>query len=235
MTGLLLTRFAMYVSRQVQGVLLAVSRAAVQHQITVDAEGGECTKAPPQHSLRPDLPRPVFEAQSRVPAEVCARYGKRIVVQIAAWFQQAIVRSQDCGAMWVSFYQLYSDYMLCCGEGGPVNLSGWCDPISRPNLSMLDISFKLRCRWFTRLLKELWRAWQYAINVQFTRPHSETLILHASCGWIPWETWRLDCVESWLSARLQGPAKRDGRALLRLPTAKRDCLMPTIEGDLTVR
>ena len=229
------SRFAMYVSRQVQGVLLAVSRAAVQHQITVDAEGGECTKAPPQHSLRPDLPRPVFEAQSRVPAEVCARYGKRIVVQIAAWFQQAIVRSQDCGAMWVSFYQLYSDYMLCCGEGGPVNLSGWCDPISRPNLSMLDISFKLRCRWFTRLLKELWRAWQYAINVQFTRPHSETLILHASCGWIPWETWRLDCVESWLSARLQGPAKRDGRALLRLPTAKRDCLMPTIEGDLTVR
>ena len=229
------TRFAMFVSREVQEVLLAISRAVIQHQTAADEEAhGQMVDAVPKLAADGGDFGPL-DPQPWVSAGMCTKFGERIVCQIAKWFQNARESFSNSHAHWISFYQLYVDYMLCSGEGGPIKQDRWTDPGSRPNADLLDISFKLRCRWFTHLVKELWKLWTYNIRVAFTRPHSETLILHASCAWLPWPMDRLDSIEAWMSARLQGQAKRDGRQLLRLPTAVKDCNMPGISGTMEVR
>ena len=228
-------RYAMFVSREVQGVLLAISRAFVQHQAMVEAE--ELTHpVEPEPKRQPDGMNVVDLAPLHwAPMRWCERFGERIAVKIATWFQQACSNASNSRAQWISSCQLYCDYMLCSGEGGPIKEDQWIDPCQRPHADLLDISFKLRCRWFTHLVKELWKEWQYKIQVAFARPHSETLILHASCAWLRWPTFRMDRVEAWMSAHLQGPAKRDGRQLQRLPTAVKDREMPEISGIMEVR
>jgi hypothetical protein len=85
-------------------------------------------------------------------------------------------------------------------------------------------------------LKALWKAWDFEVEVRFTRPRSEILTLHAGCAWLPWSGYRMDRVETWLISKLDGPAKRDGKKLLRLPTAGRDTTFPAINsGDIQVR
>lgn len=122
----------------------------------------------------------------RGPMRWCERFGERIAMKIATWFQQACSSASSSRSQWISSYQLYCDYMLCSGEGGPIKVDQWIDPCQRPHADLLDISFKLRCRWLTHLVKELWKEWQYKIQVACARPHSETLILHASCAWLRW-------------------------------------------------
>ena len=158
-----------------------------------------------------------------------------MVQQVAGWFQYAQVTVSSSDLHWISFYQLYCDYMLCYGEGGPIKDDKWRDPCDCPPGDLLNLSFKLRCRWFTHLLKELWKSWGCKIHVNYTRPRSEMLILHASCAWIRWPVERTDKIETWLSSMLQGPAKRDGKQLLRLPTAKKDPSMPAIMGEKDIR
>ena len=85
-----------------------------------------------------------------------------------------------------NFYQLYCDYMLCAGEGGPLHLQVSEDPLNRPTESLLGLSFTMRCRWFTRLLRVLWKDWGYSIEYAFARPHANQLILHTACDWLPW-------------------------------------------------
>lgn len=110
------------------------------------------------------------------------------------------------------------------------------DPQDRPWHSLIGISFKVRCRWFTHLLKELWRSWDLKVHHQFTRPCSEFLVLHTSCAFLPWETDRLDCCERWFGSCLVEPARRDGRALHELPVPCRDSQMPQVpKGYLEIR
>jgi hypothetical protein len=225
------SKYARYVSTHVQKILLDISRAVVQRQQECAEDAGEDTVQFEVQTLTPSCPFAALPEVGWVPRHLCDRFGQRIVKQIAAWFQQVLPCMEGASAEWVSFYQLYCDYMLCFGEGGPVRFDHWIDPVTRPNISLLDLSFKCRCRWFTHLLKQLWQEWQYKVQIAFTRPRSEVLILHTACARLPWPTERADIVEAWISSKLQGPAKRKGRQLLRLPTAGRNGAMPAADGS----
>ena len=230
------SRYAAYVSSHVQQVLLTISRAVVQQQRTAELDPQDVEVQPGEGGPSPigrgvALPEVVW-----APSELCQRFGHRIVVQLGAWFRQAQQPGDDDIPCWISFYQLYCDYMLCSGEGGPLRIGTWIDPAHRPNIDLQNISFKCRCRWFTCLLKALWKAWGFEVEVRFTRPRSEILTLHAGCAWLSWSGIRMDRVETWLTSKLDGPAKRDGKKLLRLPTAGRDPMFPAINsGDIQVR
>jgi hypothetical protein len=226
------TRYAAYVSGHVQRVLLTISRAVVQQQRSADLDPQDVELSPPKVSPSPIGRSVALPEVAWVPAEVCKRFGHRIVAQVGAWFQQSVRGGAVGSHMWISFNQLYCDYMLSTGEGGPLRFGDWIDPAQRPNIELRNISFKCRCRWFTCLLKALWKAWCFDIEVNFSRPGSEALTLDAACAWLPWTGERLDQVEAWLVSKLEGPAKRNGRQLLRLPTASRQESFPTIESGM---
>ena len=184
------SKFATFVSRQVQQVLLDISRAAVQQQITSDAEGPHEQRSEAPRSTSPARPWQPVPELTWVSQTVCRKFGQRLVMQIASWFLDGNQAAMHSEMRWISLYQLYIDYMQCTGEGGPLKLDGWSDPADKPMASLLDISFKQRCIWLKNF--------------------SEQLILHTSCVWVPWLPSRLDAGEAWLASRLRGPAKRDG-------------------------
>ena len=183
------TQFARWITGQVHDVLMVTSRAVVQQQIA--AEEPSDAEVLIAHGPREPVWRPLPEV-TWVPLRLCCKYGQRIVVQTAQWFLQAM---QGTGGTvrWISFYQLDSDFMLCTGEGGPLKLEGWIDPAHRPAVSLLGISFKTWCRWYTHFLKELWTEWGFSTSHHLMRPQSEFLLLHTSCAFLPWSDHRLDC------------------------------------------
>ena len=221
--------FAAHINAQVRAVQLAISRAVVHNQQTAE-EVGEGLEEPSAAQSDPCSQQPVWQAPPEVTwvsSELCSKYGERIVQQVTRWFLHGVC-SATTSAEWISFYQLYADYQLCTGEGGPLRLDGWVDPVTRPAASLLGLSFKLRCRWFTHLLKDVVKSWPMKLHHRFLRPKSEFLLLHTSCAWIPWPTERLDRCEQWFGSCLIQPARRDGRVLQRLPTPCRDPDMPEV-------
>ena len=221
--------FANFITQQIRMVQMSISKAVVYHQQTAHDEGHEHDEMEAD-GQNPRSKLPTWRAPpevSWVSHQMCQKYGERLVLSVASWFLQGIKEATKPPG-WISFYQLYADYMLCTGEGGPLRMEAWTDSVSRPSASMIGISFKLRCRWFTHMLKELAVSWNWSMIHQFVRPQSEFLLLHAACAWIPWSEARLDRCESWFGSCLTQPARRDGRALIRLPVPMRDGEMPTV-------
>ena len=150
------SKFATFVSRQVQQVLLLdISRAAVQHQITSDAEGPHEQRSEAPRSTSPARPWQPVPELTWVSQTVCRKFGQRLVMQIASWFLDGNQAAMHSEMRWISLYQLYIDYMQCTGEGGPLKLDGWSDPADKPMASLLDISFKQRCIWLKNFSEQL--------------------------------------------------------------------------------
>ena len=63
-------------------------------------------------------------------------------------------------------------------------------------------------------------------RMQLHGPASLFLALHANSVAIPWATWRLEAIETWLSQQLHRAATRDGSSLQSLPPAKQDRRCP---------
>ena len=221
--------FAGFITQQVRTVQLSISRAVVFHQQEVQTESHEPDEVR-EVILPPRSKQPIWRAPPEVTwigRHLCQKYGERLVLSVGRWFLQGLTEANRPPG-WISFYQIYTDYMLCTGEGGPLHFETWIDPATRPAASMVGISFKLRCRWFTHMLKEIAASWNLGLVHQFVRPQSEFLLLHAACVWLPWSDFRLDRCEQWYGSCLTQPARRDGRALLRLPVPARDCEMPMV-------
>ena len=221
--------YAGFITQQIRAVQMSISKAVVFHQQAAQTEGQVHEEArvdivPPRSNL------PQWRAPPEVTwvaSQLCQKYGERLVLSVARWFLQGL-QEATIAPGWISFYQLYTDYMLCTGEGGPLHFETWIDPVTRPLASLVGISFKLRCRWFTHMLKELAASWNMGLAHQFVRPQSEFLLLHTACAWLPWSDVRLDRCERWYGSCLTQPARRDGRTLLRLPVPARDSEMPSV-------
>ena len=221
--------YAGFITHQIRAVQMSISKAVVFHQQAAQTEGqvheeARVDIAPPRSNLPHWRGPPEVTWVAR---QLCQKYGERLVLSVARWFLQGL-QEANVAPGWISFYQLYTDYMLCTGEGGPLHFETWVDPAMRPLVSVVGISFKLRCRWFTHMLKELAVSWNMGLAHQFVRPQSEFLLLHTACAWLPWSDDRLDRCERWYGSCLTQPARRDGRTLLRLPVPARDSEMPTV-------
>jgi ribonuclease HI len=213
-------QFSRDVSRHVQHVQLAISRAQVRYCDEV---------AQPTVLVQPD-PVPAWTAVVQfetLPAAAVRWYGTTLVRLLLSWFLQGI----DPGVSdvrWVAHSQLYVDFMLASGEAGPVHFTKWENGASLPLLGLRDVPFKTRTRWFTKVMREILRHMKIPVAMQYGRPHSETLALHTGVWALPWPVWRLELVDLWFSERLPTAATRGGKILDSLPLAQRDERFPPV-------
>ena len=103
---------SLQISRQVQHVLLKISRAVVQEDR--DAEDGVREEL----CCSPPVPSGAWSAlpELTIPATAVRWYGDPMVRTILSWFWQAVSEPLH-PVVWVSQWQLYLDFSLC-GEFG---------------------------------------------------------------------------------------------------------------------
>ena len=102
------------------------------------------------------------------------------------------------GMSWVSFAQLYVDWMLTLKRPGVAKVSGkWYDG-SMPRILAESFSFPTRSKWF----RLLYQQWSKDIHVRCAtarmRPSSAMLACHVGCTALPVRRDRLSAVEAWL-------------------------------------
>eukprot|EP00438_Fugacium_kawagutii_P016564 Skav227392 [mRNA] locus=scaffold3215:106803:116693:+ [translate_table: standard] len=208
--------------RQVQRVLLRISQAV----LTGDRLGDEVVDQPPSPEPVCDDDSP-FEPwcwQGLLPPGLL-QYGARYVQVVQTWlthvFQGEMLCTDGVCPQWISSYQLYLDFQLSMGHCGPRFLDGRWEMFS-PLSAIAPISFKVRCRWWTRVLATILREFGSTLVRAYTKPVSDMLFLHTGCFRVVWPQWRLQVIDEWFGSHLRLPATRAGGALLNLPCATLD-------------
>ena len=214
------------INREVQKCILHISMEVLMKNVqTVDEV---------EHDQPKDVVKPSPAAEwsplptvLEMPPQASFKYGRRLVALFHSWFWQAVSMA-DSPASWVSYYQLYVDFMLSTGESGPVRFeNGWHDPGGSRCVTLLQFNFKRRSAWWAKLAREVVHEVGGTLCTKYTRPESCLLNLHTSCAWVPWSSVRLDRVEHWFLVHHKGTASRNGKSLESLPLAKRDGGFPT--------
>ena len=204
------------ISRQVQQVQLQVSRALVLNDLSKhDAEPTPVREVVAEEPSDQWAPLPMSE----ISLSVQHKYGQALCKALVDWYRTCTAMS-DTVLSWVSYYQLYVDFMGGCGQGGPILVeSRWINPPESPEQEVVPYTFKQRCTWWARMLREVFRCMGGPLITQFGRPNSHMLCLHAGCCWVPWSKSRLESVEGWFSRWLIHPATRNGDSLFKIPAS----------------
>jgi len=223
-------------AHHIQRTLLSISRAVLYQQHADQTAGIDAEIEPDisQSAVACPTPWPGIPEVAGCPRDLVDRFGLRVVTSICNWFFDVFHKSDAANSRWMSFYQLYIDFMQSTGDSGPLHLTSWEDPIDRPQISLLGVSFKKRCSWWTHVVNSLMHAWGMPFQTRFTRPDSLMLLLHTSCLFCPFPDARLDVIDAWLERHLQYPAKPGGRVLNRLPTAGRREVMTVAQSAIQV-
>ena len=212
------------VSRQVQTVQLAISRRVLREADTrssrVQPSASDASVLLGTWDVLPPI--------THFPAQAVRWYGLAMVQLIMSWFWGALPNEPGQQMKWISHTQLYVDFQLATGNNGPVHQKKWGNSADFPLTGIEPIGFKQRCRWFTKVLKEILRHSDCPQRYGFQRPTSFYLSLHCGCFGLPWPAARLDIVDRWLQVHLDAVAKRDGRSLDSLPLGQRGNL-PEVE------
>ena len=212
--------FVREVSRHVQHLQLAISRAQVRYADEVEPQVDiPLPEAAPAWNLNVS-----FE---KLPSAAARWYGQDVVRLLISWFLQSIDPGSS-GVIWISNFQLYVDFMLATDEPGPVHFSKWTDGASMPLLGLRNVSFKTRARWFNKVLREILRHMALHVHTGFGRPVSEAIAMHTGIWALPWPLWRVQIVDRWFSERIPMTVTRGGRCLDSLPLAARDERFPGV-------
>ena len=91
-----------------------------------------------------------------------------------------------------------------------------------PHGDLLGISFKVRARWFIRMLKESLKHQGSGCTYRFCRPHSRALALHTGCLALPWNLDRIAMIDAWLMRFFPAGLRRVSKCLESLPLASKD-------------
>ena len=210
------------ISREVQVVLLAISRAAVK-----DSDEGV-------GSERPDIgaPPPVgHDAWSplqplMIPTGAVRWYGDAVVRQVMSWFWQ-VLHGSDAAIVWVSQFHLYVDFLMS-GEDAPTHIDSWKHGALTPHLDLLAVRFQTRARWFNKVLRECLRHAKQKTTFSYCRPESNSLFFHTGCVALPWPGWRLQQVDNWFLKFSPGGFHRSSSALSSLPIAGRNGMFDNV-------
>ncbi|CAL1168460.1 unnamed protein product [Cladocopium goreaui] len=184
-----------FFNRTVQRVLLRISQEVVRQEVTCLSE----LPGVPQEPSVPLQPWRQLPAVS-IPAAATRWYGDSMVRLLASWFWHTLT---DCAApvVWVSHFQLYTDFMLSTGHPGPVHVGRWVDGKSVSWLSLRGFSFKQRARWFIKVLKETLRHLDVKLQMDYGKPWSQMILFHTGIIALPWPAARLSLVDDWRSVR----------------------------------
>ena len=204
------------ISRDIQNVLLAISRAAIRDKDTQE----DCDRS----DLGAPTPVPANAWKGagvmHFPAAAVKRYGDAIVREVMSWFFQAVHGSQH-EVVWVSQFHLYVDF-LKAGGNAPTNFGKWEPGGMYPHLDLLAIPFQRRARWLCKILKECLKHGGYHFQFFYCRPHSRALNLHTGCIALPWAKSRIDCVDAWMFLHAPLGINRTSSALETFPIAAKD-------------
>ena len=118
---------------------------------------------------------------------------------------------------WVSHLQLYADYMAATGNPGPVKVNGWKNGADVPLLALKGFSYKLRVKWFIKILKECLRHLGQAISFQVGLPYSNMVKMHTGVFAVPWPAARLDAIDRWFYSCCPFAFRRQSKAVDSLP------------------
>ena len=210
------------ISREVQGVLLAVSRAVLKESDSPEGDDRPDVGAP--RSVPGDAWKQLPELT--IPAAAVRWYGDAVVRQLLSWFWQVTHGSHE-ELVWVSQFHLYVDFLFT-GEAAPTHIDSWKHGDCTPHVDLLAIPFQTRARWFNKVLRESWRHMGFSCLTRYCRPHSNALFFHTGCVAIPWPSWRLRCVDDWFLRFAPGGFHRSSGALSALPIATRDVRFDTV-------
>ena len=204
------------ISRGVQRVLLCISRHVVADTDHVDDTTADqlCEPTP----VPVGLWRPVTTIS--IPSQAVRWYGDENVRSLLSWYWGQVF-SSSFPVIWVSQFHLYLDYQMS-GEVGPVHLGRWQSGKSLPQHDLLGISFKVRARWFSRMLKESLKHQGSGFHYKFCRPHSRALALHTGCLAVPWSPERVSLIDDWIMKFFPGGLRRIAKGLDTLPPALKD-------------
>ena len=211
-----------FISRTAQQVLLEVSKVVVQGDGHNNGEVRDdlCVSPPvPQGSW---LPPRVFS----VPVAAVRWYGDELVRSILSWFWFASL-NDDHPVQWISHVQLYTDFMLC-GGNGPIKRERWETSERTPEADLALFPFLTRTRWFAKVLKESLRHSNFPCLAKYCRPASAALMMHTGCLAIPWPAARIQWIDEWLYRFSPGGFRRSSSALCSLPVATRDGRFPGV-------
>ena len=204
------------ISREVQTTMLAISKTVVNERDSSELiERGEM--GVPMHASSEQW-TPL--GPLTIPQTAVRWYGDEVVRQVLSWFWQATYGS-TAEIQWVSQFQLYVDFMLC-GEAAPTNLDGWKPGRMTPHADLLALSFLVRARWFSKVLRECLRHHGTKCAFQYGRPQSRAILMHTGCLAVPWSCQRLAWVDDWLLAHCASGFRRTSKALENIPIGSKD-------------
>ena len=195
----------------VRNVLLSISREVVRNQ-TLQENHVEAVvenfslPMPPWGGLVP----------LAFPPGAIRWYGQETVQIMLSWFWDVLFTSK-ASMKWVSHWQLYADYMGATGNPGPVKEGSWKNGAHIPMLTLKGFSFKLRARWFIKLLKECLRHLGQKIEYAVGLPHSHMIKTHTGLFALPWPNDRLDAIDDWFLSCVPHAFFRQSKAVESLP------------------
>eukprot|EP00435_Cladocopium_sp_Y103_P059804 s2_g21.t1 len=219
----LATSIACHISRSVQNVLLRISRAVLQSDSVLEPEG-----EPPVLSTAPPAEAWLgLNTLVVLPGAAARWYGQPLVCKILSWWFHSL-HGETGQCLWVSHFQLYLDFQMSTGFVGPIHAGKWQDGDDQPLVGLLNHPFRLRARWFAKMLKECLRHLNQSFTYRFMTPHSTVLNLHTGCLALPWPLGRLDKVDNWIVSKIPAGIRRKGTSLDTLPIANRDESFPVV-------
>ena len=109
-----------------------------------------------------------------IPKGAASKFGYPAVAWIHQWWTQTGGNyvKQSGRLQWISFLQLYIDFQLSTGQGGPKLWNSkwyWGDSLQQPDFNP---GYVKRCKWFQMLLKRYWDGNGFAYRSRSIRPAS---------------------------------------------------------------
>lgn len=210
-------------NRDVQRVILSISQEVVRNEapVRLEPEPQPVVDSPPPCQWTP-LPA------IRIPPAATRWYGDHLVRFILSWFWDALCGSDE-PVRWISHFQLYSDFMLCSGQPGPIHDgTHWADGAALPFVRLKGYAFRQRVRWFVKLLKESIKHLHIQLHYRYGRPYSQMVLMHTGLIALPWPAWRLRLVDEWMLRCSGTTYRRQSRIIDALPIAEKHLEFPPV-------
>ena len=132
------------------------------------------------------------------------KYGAVFSQKLLQWWLQTghVFLKRDGKLRWISYTQLFCDFLLGTGHHGVWLLDGrlGVDPAEVPPERIPN--FAQRSRWFQMALKVFWKQCDVCIVTKLQRPSSSTLACWQSSALVLWDDWRLEQVDAEIHRQL---------------------------------
>ncbi len=117
------------------------------------------------------------------------------------WWNSRVQDQSDI--VWVSFVQLYLDWMMSTKHMGVLNLAQqWIDTGASPGRTPEQYRFRERSRWWRLCLQQFFKDAAIEVATCTCRPQSRVLHVLLGAASLPWPSHRLEAVDCWIAQQV---------------------------------